>query len=369
MPPKKPEYSYTDVVNPNEMIAGDTVGAAAGAKPSTKNPGVPTTAGASSAQRHQDPFFSPPSKNRDPTLKVEEQILMPSTIETIDYAVHRFFNENLNIFCTTNKGWNKVPIVWTSPERAYFRKDKEDRDSAGSVIYPVITIERTGIKKDHKKRGQVFGLVDRMRALKGGTMTIARRINQKKSSEFATVEAFRKHQLHWPSGSIDTSKDEDTGQILYPRGDRNFPRRNKKVVYETISIPIPMYLQTEYTINIMTEYQQQMNEIMTPIISETAAANYFTVGHDGHAFESFLDVNYSFTNTIDSLEEKEREYKTKMNLNVLGYIIGGDTNDNRPKIVKSENFVEFVFPRERVISGEPNTPGKGGFKEGFYRDK
>ena len=73
------------------------------------------------------------------TSIINEEYLMPSTIETIDYAVYDWLNEDLNIFATTNKGWKKIPIVWSSPERAVFRKDKEARDKDGVLILPVIS--------------------------------------------------------------------------------------------------------------------------------------------------------------------------------------------------------------------------------------
>ena len=42
----------------------------------------------------------------------------------------------------------------------------------------------------------------------------------------------------------------------------NFPMpKNKKAVYETITIPMPVYIDVNYTISVRTEYQQQMNEV------------------------------------------------------------------------------------------------------------
>ena len=42
----------------------------------------------------------------DDTSVIEERIIMPSTIETIDESFNQYINEELNIFSTTNKGWN-----------------------------------------------------------------------------------------------------------------------------------------------------------------------------------------------------------------------------------------------------------------------
>ena len=81
----------------------------------------------------------------DPTI-IKEEILMPSTIENIDTAVFEFLNEKLNIFSTTNKGWNKVPIVWVSAERSFqIKNSRKLRDKRGLFKLPVITLERKNI--------------------------------------------------------------------------------------------------------------------------------------------------------------------------------------------------------------------------------
>ena len=41
-----------------------------------------------------------------------------STIETVDGAMLDYIKD-LNLFATTNQGWRQVPVVWTSPERAF----------------------------------------------------------------------------------------------------------------------------------------------------------------------------------------------------------------------------------------------------------
>ena len=52
-----------------------------------------------------------------PTEKIIE--IEPSTIETIDTGFFRWVDETLNIHVTTNSGWDKVPVLWVSAERAY----------------------------------------------------------------------------------------------------------------------------------------------------------------------------------------------------------------------------------------------------------
>ena len=49
------------------------------------------------------------------------------------------------------------------------------------------------------------------------------------------------------------------------------------------------------------------------------------------------------------LNEERKTYGSKISLEVLGKLIGGDKNEDKPKIVRRENAVEVKFPREKVI--------------------
>ena len=296
----------------------------------------------------------PPSKKKDYSYTdvpdsnlVDEEFLMPSTIETIDYAVFDWLNEDLNIFATTNKGWKKTPIVWSSPERAKFRDDKEARDKDGVLILPVVSIERQNISKEISKRGRFYSPVHQNPGLQDGVYVVSRRINQEKTSNFATKDAFKNRRANGDA-------------------DRNKPRENKKIVYETISVPIPTYIEISYNITVQAEYQQQMNEMLSSFIASRRPGpdNYFKVKRDGYEYESFFDPSYNVTNNISNLQEEERTYQTNMTLNVLGYIFAPDENGNGPKITKRENAVEFKISRERVVT-EEKSEHLG--KEGFYK--
>ena len=71
---------------------------------------------------------------------------MPSTLETIDMAFYDWVNDQLNISVATNKGWQKVPVLWLTAERTFqIKNDKELRDSVGKLKLPIITINRTSI--------------------------------------------------------------------------------------------------------------------------------------------------------------------------------------------------------------------------------
>ena len=176
------------------------------------------------------------------------------------------------------------------------------------------------------RKGVIWGNVDRNKG--GGSITISRRINQDKTSNFANADSFRK---------------ED--QL-------NFPRDNKKIVYEWVSIPMPTYVEIAYSISLRTEYQQQMNELVTPFVTKTGAINYFPMRNKGHFYEGFIQGNFAASNNLSGLGEEERRYETKIDIKVLGYLLGEDNNQETPKMVITENAVEVKIPRERIILGD-----------------
>ena len=260
----------------------------------------------------------------DPSI-LHEEIIMPSTIENIDSSLFEFINDKLDIFCTTNKGFEKVPVVWVSAERAFqIKNDKGLRDKNGSFILPVITVERGAMEKSLSRKGGVFGgAVD-----PDAAVVIARRIKQDKTRNFANAEAKRYDNQN------------------------NFPRKNNKVVYETATIPLPTYIDVTYTIGISTQYQQQLNEITTPFLNIGRPVNYFTLRKNKHTYEGFVDSGFALDTNISNLSEEERKYETKITIKVLGYLIGDDKNQKTPKVVWRQNAVDVKIGRERVILGD-----------------
>ena len=279
--------------------------------------------------------------NKDPNLR--EELLMPSTIEDIDAAMLDYITNTLDISTRTNKGWKKVPVIWVAAERAaQIKQHKGLRDADGSIIYPVITLERNSIAKDLSDKGSIYGNIPPVNDAKKGSITVARRINQGKTGNFANASSKR----------------------LYNQINFKTKKKNNKVVYETYTIPLPIYINVSYVVSIVTEYQQQMNDVVTPFITTPGGINYFQLRRNGHVYEGFIDSEFSANNTVDDLGEQERKFTTDINIKVLGHIIGENKNQESPKIVKRQNAVEVKIPREHVIFGDP--PELSGNK-GFYK--
>ena len=263
------------------------------------------------------------------TLK--EVGMLSSTIEDIDYAIVSWLKDDLNLSAQTNEGFINVPILWQAPERAFQVKNAKDlRDEAGALKLPLISIERTTITKDPAKKGSFqANLYSVEKNGRPGRIVIARRIVPDKTRNFAASSGTRTN-----SGA--------TRQKYYPR-------KNHKVVVQTVSIPIPVYVDVEYKITIKTEYQQQINQLTTPFITRTGQINAFTMKRNGHVYEGFVQQGYSQSNNAATMGEDSRLYSTDITINVLGYLIGDGENPDTPIARIDENVVEYQFPSESVV--------------------
>ena len=268
--------------------------------------------------------------------KVEERVqrieFSDSSLETIDKAVLNYVDERLNLSVNTNEGFKKVPVLWVTAERAYqLKHNKELRDSEETLILPLITVNRTSIEKNPASEYAIPAAnIPEVRDAMGGSITIARRINQKKTAEFQNAYAKRTYGRNtWPTVAAN------------------------RTVYETITIPFPTWVAINYEISLRTEYQQQTNEILRKFIREGGLNRMpVRIESDGHKYEAFIDGSITNQSNVADIGMKQRNYETMISFKVLGYLFGDGDNQEKPAIVRRENAVEVKIPRERVIFGD-----------------
>tara|TARA_R110000824_G_scaffold42665_1_gene125401 strand:- start:8494 stop:9363 length:870 start_codon:yes stop_codon:yes gene_type:complete len=278
----------------------------------------------------------PPNNDIGGDLTKKEILLQPSTLENIDYAMYNWINEVLDIHTENNEGWRKVPVKFVSPERAFLSKnDQEIRDEEGSLIFPLISVERKSVTKDLRERAGYGAYIfppsinspyDAQR----GSITIARQVQHEKTADRANVASL---------GAM-------SGSQPY------HPVENKKVVYETITVPYPVHLTIMYAVNVRTEYAQQMNDVLSVFMTKTGALDSFLLRRNGHTYESFIQGDYSLGNNIGMLQLEERKHETQLMIKVIGYIMGADRNEESPKIVVREGRPDIRFKQETVLKGE-----------------
>jgi len=255
-----------------------------------------------------------------------------SSIEDVDFAIYDWLDKELNLSCNTKDGFKKTPVVWVTPERAYqVKQNKEFRDSSGTLNVPLMTIERTNIVKDVKNNGTYF---TNLPSGENNRHIISKRINQKKTSEFANADYKKQY-----------------GIVQFAR-----PKKNQKIVYEFKSMLLPVYATFTYSINIFTLYQQQMNELVQPFLSKTGSTRYFIVERDGYKYECFIEGNIETKNNINDMGLEERRYISTITLKVLANLISDGANQEDSVIKTFENAVELKIPRENVIIEEKKQP-------------
>lgn len=261
--------------------------------------------------------------NNEPSL-IAKLHFEASTIESIDRSMLNYV-KGLNLYTDTNQGWRKVPVVWGSAERAFqVKNNKEIRDSEGMLIMPIITVSRTSIVKDMASKGVFQGNVPKNDDEQGGSLPVSRVIYQEKTTKFANADAKRLHS-----------------QL-------NYPTCNSKVVYRTITVPMPVNVTIMYDITLRTEYQQQMNQLMLPFVTKPGTINYQRLFEGEHRYEAFIQGEFQSNNNVSDFSSDERKFETKISVKVVGYLVGEDGNATKPHYSIRENAVEVKIPRERI---------------------
>jgi len=255
----------------------------------------------------------------------------PSTLEDIDRALYNFVNDDLNIFCDTNDGFSKVPVLFASPERSYTIKDDPRlRPNGRTLEYPLISIVRGELVNNPQNKGKYGVYIPPYYGFykKGGAIPIARRVNQEKTRERANL----------------------TAQKRFNQG--TFPFDNEKVVYDTLYVPMPTYVEITYEIKLIADFQQQMNQMMEALMGTFSTPVAFKIEHDGNVYEAFGDETFTNEGNNAGLETDERIFKSATTITVLGYIIGSNKNDKVPTVIVRESAAEVTIGRERVVLGE-----------------
>ncbi len=263
--------------------------------------------------------------------KLKDIGMLASTIENIDYAMTSWLKEDLRLSVFKNEGYTPVPVFWQTPERSFQIKSNTNlRDDGGSLLLPVVSIERTGVTKDPARKGSYQAhKYSEDKNGRTGRLVIAREIVQDKTRNFAVATGIR-------------ANTPGTKQ-------RYYPRVNKRVVIRSLSVPIPIYINVDYKIVIKTEYQTQMNDLIAPFMTRTGQINSFIMRRNGHLYEAFIDQGFSHANNVDNLEEETRMFTSEISIRVLGYLIGEGANDDRPIVRVDENLVEITYPQEGIV--------------------
>ena len=262
------------------------------------------------------------------------------TLQTVDSAVRDYFDKKISISVDTEKGRNKVPVIFAAGERwKMIRDNKGLRDENGTLILPVIAIRRTNIDR-----------TPGMRALGQETpfITISKRIHDK-------------------TGNIQN--------LVNTRKLNGFPQLRKSPVFEYLTIPFPDFAVVFYEIVIWTQYQTQMNEILQKIFYNYEHMDSFVmpVEYDGkkrkgnsYYFVGFRDGTVVPQSNVEEFTNQERIIKYSYTIKVPAYFIldpddeslaygrnkSQSSTDDGSKVVFKDQSVTDVKLKESFISLE-----------------
>jgi len=250
-----------------------------------------------------------------------------NSFELIDRSFFEFFTEDLNLHANSFDGWNPVPVVWGTPERAFQAKNnKELRDEDGALVLPIVSVWRTGLSNSLDKKGSAVNVIPPKPGAKGGSIIIHREVNQEKTSNFQRKDFFN----------------STLGELI------GKPAMSSKIVYDSYSIDMPVYSIFTYKVQITAQYQQQLNEILQPILNYGFGHKYFTIHKYNHTLEVFPQSD--FTPLDSDVTESERLYEVTATFDVLANTSGDGDNSQKPRVVRNENVVEFRIGRERNLT-------------------
>ena len=263
----------------------------------------------------------------------------PSTLETIDQALYDYVNEQLDVHSVGNDGYKKVPVIFSSPERSYdIKEDPLLRKNARTLDFPLISVNRTSLNKNPANKGRYgVDIPPYFSVVPQGSIPIARRLAQKESQERANATAIRTH-----GGGHNTTY-------------QTFPIDNKEAVYETLYVTMPAFVEVSFEIKMISNFQSQMNEMITPFMTKASTPAVTTIQAAGHRYEAFTDPNFSNESSNSGLGTDERVFKTTISIKVLGYLLGSDTNEDAPLILKTQSATKVTVGRERVVVGDELT--------------
>lgn len=170
------------------------------------------------------------------------------TIETVDQAFFDYFDKRLKLFADSPSGKRKVSVMFSQGERWALIKKQAFRDSNGTLILPLISLNRTGI--------------DRTPGLGGMGVQVPNIVISK--------------VIH--------GKTPNLQNLLENRRLSGFPQEKKdKLVYEINTLPFPDFAIAQYSVTIWSQFQTQMNDIIQNIFSNYKFRNSFVmpVDYDG----------------------------------------------------------------------------------------
>ena len=234
-------------------------------------------------------------------------------VQDIDEAIFYYFNNVIQPEVKQNGGIIPVPVVYGNPERwKSVQKDGFYRDKAGSIMLPLITVQRSNIEKDR---------------------SVTAKVDSNSPSLYYTLDK-----------GYNSKNAYNTFDLL----------NNRKPVRQTQAIVVGDFVTITYECNMQTYYMEQLNGLIESI--EYASDSYWG-DPQRYKFRCFID---SFGSTTELTQGQERLVRGTFSIRLRGQIIPEvkqkDTNslkaiNSLSKLsVTGETVVDINDLNERYLS-------------------
>jgi hypothetical protein len=299
----------------------------------------------------------------------DDLFVPPCGIEDVDEALFLMFSKEIGFAVRTQNAVHNVPVVFASGEKwAMIKRGRAIRDRNNTLILPLITIGRTGVKQD-----VLTDITGRGINQQTGALTIRRRLDKSDRSYQNVINRLRlKHQASLAvhpndaeNGQLSTTRtigdladDPDVRDGGLLKSDRT------KNVYEVLTLPAPQFFSAEYEVTIWTQFTQHMNQLVERLLSsylpqgnalrlDTAKGYWFVATVNGNTFNP--------ENNFDDMTDAERIIKYTFTVTVPGYVVASDAPGNPVPVRRyvSSSEVTFITSNESLELLGANDPYLG----------
>ena len=293
-------------------------------------------------------------------------------VEDVDRSLFELFDKRLSFEVKVNEQTTKVPVVFAAGERfALTRRQKPIRDKNNALILPLIAIKRTsiGYKTEADAGGTAISFRQntdyvvrkRLDASDRDYQNIINKLSIKNQDNVSSRAHFLANDISPGNGVIPgTASSRRNGPgIAYGGGKLAFGLHNSigENIFETITIPYPVFIQMNYNVTFWTQYMSQMNQLLESLLIKTdgQGREFHLVSNKGFKFTAFLQGSFSSGDNFDDFTDNERIIKYSFDIRVPAYILaprhpGLGTPFRR---FQSAPNIQFEFDEIRKQVAEP----------------
>tara|TARA_Y100000310_G_scaffold299276_1_gene334005 strand:- start:928 stop:2214 length:1287 start_codon:yes stop_codon:yes gene_type:complete len=254
------------------------------------------------------------------------------TIEDVDRALFNLFNEEMPFYFELEKESRRIPVIFATGERfAILRRRRPLRDRSGALILPLISMMRTAISQDVARGtgpGQTAPLIIKQRLDKEdpiyqrlvNTPGFRNQDNMASTAHFSDSPTDRRAK----SGQVASRRLQAPLSLEVREGKLLTKKLDSKHIYEYITIPPIKYYMATYEVTFWSQYTQQMNHMLTAMMSayQNMHRRTFRIETEkGYWFVAYIGESLGSESNFGDFADNERIIKYTLNIEVPAYIV------------------------------------------------